>query len=166
MIKITEFDPAFSALLPETEKLLRATGFFVHPRVAQVALHGSRGPAGGCHPDSDIDLSLLVHTLPLSVGPELDRLLRAVLETTLENWEGEIEPDLMAVFEIRECGLECFCAGAPNDRLCQKEGTDCFGLYKIQRGFNGFVSRRDPRIKRTHPCLVIWRHPTDELSAA
>jgi predicted nucleotidyltransferase len=85
MIRITAFERELTRLLPETERLLRAANLSVHPRVTQVTLHGSRGLRGGFRPDSDIDLSLLVRTGQMPIGPDLDRLLREVVETTLEN---------------------------------------------------------------------------------
>ena len=167
MIRITAFERELTRLLPETERLLRAANLSVHPRVTQVTLHGSRGLRGGFRPDSDIDLSLLVHRQQLPVGPVLDRLLREVVETTLENWESSVEPDLAAVFDVRECGLKCFCVSKFDEPLCTNGGADCFGLYKIQRGFKGFVPPADLDIRKLYPSLMIWQRPANgDLSAA
>jgi predicted nucleotidyltransferase len=167
MIRITAFERELTRLLPETERLLRAANLSVHPRVTQVTLHGSRGLRGGFRPDSDIDLSLLVHTRQMPVGPVLDRLLREVVETTLENWESSIEPDVTAVFDVRECGLKCFCVSTFGEPLCTNGGADCFGLYKIQRGFRGFVPPVGLEIRKLYPCLMIWQRPANgDLSAA
>ena len=167
MIRITAFERELTRLLPETERLLRAANLSVHPRVTQVTLHGSRGLRGGFRPDSDIDLSLLVRTGQMPIGPVLDRLLREVVETALENWESSVEPDLAAVFDVRECGLKCFCVSTFDEPLCTNGGADCFGLYKIQRGFKGFVPPVGLAIRKLYPCLMIWQCPANgDLSAA
>ncbi len=103
----------------------------------------------------------------MRIGLDLDHLLRDVLETTLENWRSTVEPDLAAVFDIRECGLKCFCTTTFDDKLCKNGGEDCFGLYKIQKGFNGFVSPIGLQVKKLYPCLTIWqRSADDDLYAA
>jgi hypothetical protein len=167
MTKITEFDDQFSKLLPGTVELLRSANLCVHPRVTQVTLHGSRGLVGGARPDSDLDLGLLVSSAQQPIGLELDRLLRAVLETTLEHWESDVEPDVTVVFDIRECGLRCFRKSTFEGKVCDRGGPDCFGLYKIQRGFNGFVMPVSKELARMYPCITVWeRTAADDLYAA
>jgi hypothetical protein len=154
---IQNFEASFVAALPETARLLRSATLTVHPRVRTIVLHGSRGLAGGHRPDSDVDLSLVADTGGLSYGPELATLLREVLKTTLRHWTGPVEADLAAVFDTRGCGLACFAGGA----ACAEGGVDCFGLYKVQRGFQGFVTNAGIEVERMQPCTVIWRNPKE-----
>ncbi|MFN8448068.1 MAG: hypothetical protein U0521_05645 [Anaerolineae bacterium] len=35
-------------------------------------------------------------------------------------------------------------------------GVDCFGIYKIQRGFDGYVES-GVELKKVYPMLTIWR---------
>lgn len=133
----------------------------MHPAVTRVVLHGSRGPQGGARPGSDIDLSLAVD-VPPSSRVELDRRLREVLATTLDAWRGPVELDLAAVFDIRGCDLACFDAPRwPEGTACPwGGGRDCFGVHKVQRGFDGFVEGAGVEVARMHPCVTVWRRPT------
>jgi hypothetical protein len=150
----SDFEPGFAACLPETCALILSANLTVHPDVARVILHGSRGPAGGHRPDSDIDLSLIVEALP---APDLERPMHAVIETTRAHWQGAIEPDLAVVFDVGNCGLKCFNLSAWNEQLCNPGGIDCFGLYKTQKGFSGLVSNVGIQVKLMYPCLKIWQ---------
>ncbi len=124
----------------ETYRILQAGNLVIHPSVTAVVLEGSRGPNNCYRPNSDIDLSLIVEPGGLEVGPELGHLLNDVLQTTLKNWHGEVELDLAAVFDTQECGLKCFGQSGSFDlSICGGSGRDCFGIYKTQRGFTGFV---------------------------
>ena len=157
MVRVMDFEPLLKSSLPETYELLRASNLTLHPAVSRAFLHGSRGLAGGYRPDSDIDLSLLVD-LPAGItAPELPVLMRRVLELTLNNWQGSIEADLAAAFDIRNCKLKCFDRASWDEQLCRFGGIDCFGLYKIQKGFNGFVTNAGVQVKRMYPCLKIWQ---------
>lgn len=106
---------------------------------------------------SDIDLSLIVDTLPPSAQANLEFFLRNVLETTRSQWQSAIEPDLAVVFETRRCALKCFNQTAWNNQLCTIGGVDCFGLYKVGKGFNGFVTNAGVQVKRMYPCFKIWQ---------
>jgi len=156
-----DFKPLLTSSLPTTYPLLRSSNLTLHPTVSCVVLHGSRGLAGGYRPDSDIDLSLLVD-LPAGIeAQELPVLLRDVLATTLSNWRTPIEVDLAAIFDIRNCKLKCFDRTAWDPQLCTSGGIDCFGLYKIQKGFNGFVTNAGVQVKLMYPCLKIWQRRSD-----
>ena len=148
------FEPSFAEALPDTYTLIRSANLIVHPAVSRVTLHGSRGLMSCYRPNSDIDLSLIVD-LTQTTGWE--RLLPEVLETTLSHWQSEIELDLAVVFDSRNCGLACFEQTRWDDRFCSLGGTDCFGLYKTQRGFAGLVTRADIQVKLMYPCLKIWQ---------
>ena len=94
MEKIVEFEPKLTSLIPKTTALLETSNFTLHAAVSRVVLHGSRGPAGGYRPDSDIDLSLIVDIdsgIPFS---QLQSMLREVVQVTLSSWKSDIEPDL------------------------------------------------------------------------
>ena len=164
MIRIHQFESALSSLLPETYALLASSNLVVHPRVSRITLHGSRGPAGGYRPNSDIDLSLIVSTDEPREIASLRGLLQRVLETTLGNWRGPTELDLAAVFDTMDCGLRCFDLATQDDRLCAIGGGDCFGVYKTQKGFHGFVSGAAVQVERIHPCLTIWRNEARSVS--
>ncbi len=153
-LRVDKFERSFAALLPETHALILSSNLTVHPLVSRIILHGSRGLAGGCRPDSDIDLSLIVDTRQ---GPNMERQLQDILETTLSHWRAAIEPDLAVVFDIRDCGLKCFDQRTWNEQTCKLGGIDCFGLYKTQKGFNGLVTNAGIQVKRMYPCLEIWQ---------
>jgi len=156
MMRITNFAPTLTSLLPSAFELLRSSNLVIHPSVSRIVLHGSRGRAGGCRPTSDIDLSLTVDPLPEIPQPILASFLEDVLDSTTNQWQSAIELDLAVVFETRRCALACFDQIAWNDQLCTIGGVDCFGLYKVGKGFNGFVLNAGVQVKRMYPCLKIW----------
>jgi predicted nucleotidyltransferase len=156
MIQIINFEPRLVSTQPATQVLLAAANLTVHPAVERVILHGSRGPAGGWRPDSDIDLSLIVDA-PGELNPaEMEAFFQAVIETTMGNWRAAIQPDLAVVFDIRDCGPKCFERETWSDEVCTQGGLDCFGLYKTQKEFNGLVTNAGVRVRRMYPCLKIW----------
>lgn len=153
----TDLEPDFAARLPDTHARLREGGLVVHPVVAKVVLHGSRGLAGGARPDSDVDLSLVVDA-PAMERAALATLLARVIGATFDAWRGRVELDLVAVFAVRGCGLGCFDVVAwGEDEVCPfGSGRDCFGAYKVQRGFDGFVENAGIEVRRMQPSLVVW----------
>jgi len=155
---ISEFRPELAALLPQTDELLHAAQLTLHDAVCQVTLLGSRGLAGGYHATSDIDLSLMVDVNTLPMGePERGDYLRAVLETTLSRWQSSVDIDLALLFDQGGCcGLRCFNQRAWDDTIIGSRGTDCFGIYKTQRGFDGYMTQ-GVRLASMYPLLVIWR---------
>lgn len=157
MNKITNFEPSLAASLPETFELLTAANLVVHPAVTRIILHGSRSLAGGFRPSSDIDLSLIIDTLPQLAGTELDAFLFDAMETTRSQWSSGIELDLAVVFETRNCALACFDETEWNNQLCKAGGVDCFGLYKAGRGFNGLVTNAGVQVKLMYPCIKVWQ---------
>ena len=156
MIKVLDFYPQLAAVLPETDALLRSSNLTVHPRVRSIVLHGSRGLANRYRTDSDIDLSLIMD-LPLEVDSENLELLKAVHETTLNHWTSSIELDLAVVFDSHHCQLRCFHQNQWDPEVCTIGGVDCFGLYKIGKGFNGLVTHSGVQVARMYPCLTIWQ---------
>lgn len=154
---VLEFLAGFASSLPATARLLAEGNLVVHPAVTRVVLHGSRGLAGGSRADSDVDLSLAVDYTPgdRTAGAAL---LREVIETSLAGWVGPVALDLAVVFDVRRCRLACFEKVEWNqDDSCAIGGVDCFGLYKTQKGFPGFVENSGVQVRLMHPCLVIWR---------
>ncbi len=157
---IERFEPAFTDSLPGTYSLLASGGLAAHPMVTRIVLHGSRGPAGNYRSDSDIDLSLLVEAdNPLVLSQELAGRFQEVIESTLYKWNNPVELDLAVIFPIRPCGLRCFHATTHHPDLCPEGGLDCFGLYKIQKGFQGFVQNAGIQVSRMYPCITIWKKP-------
>jgi hypothetical protein len=156
-ITITEFLPEFKKILPETYHLLLAANLTVHPNVRSITLHGSRGLAGKYHPDSDIDLSLITDLDSTKTPREqLSNLLETILKTTLENNRCPVELDLAAIFDYRGCGLACFNVQSYSELRCGKEAAGCLGIYKIQKGFNGFIPPMI-QISKMYPLIEIWR---------
>lgn len=154
MIKLLNFEPSFASSLPDTHALIKASGLTVHSSVSRVVLHGSRGLAGGYRSDSDLDLSLIVDAAQTL---DMDKQLQEVLETTLRHWHASVELDLAVIFDIKNCRLACFEQIRWDEQLCQLGGTDCFGLYKTQKGFNGLVTHAGIQVKLMYPCLKIWQ---------
>lgn len=190
--------------LTETAKILRQGNLTLHPAIAAISIHGSRGPQGGYRPDSDLDLSLV---LKKDVDPT-EELCSEALRLTLDNWRGEVEPDnrqneekvnnrcdkekpdslcdeeepgsghkaanvdnrhngeepdrnhndveldCVVVFDKKGCGLSCFDHEKFDGTLC-KGGTDCLGLYKIQRGYSGFVPECGVKVEMMFPFVRV-----------
>ncbi|MBU0491631.1 MAG: nucleotidyltransferase domain-containing protein [Chloroflexi bacterium] len=157
MIRILDFEPELAAMLPATYALLKTANLTVHPNVSRIILHGSRGLAASYRPNSDIDLSLIVDTLPQASQLDIEFLLHSIFETTQSTWQAAIEPDLAIIFETRDCALKCFGHTAWHEHICTIGGVDCFGLYKVQKGFNGLVTNAGIQIELMYPCLQIWR---------
>lgn len=155
MIKVLEFESRFASLLPETHELLRFSQLAVHPAVSRIFLHGSRGPARRARPDSDIDLSLIVE--PELSGTDQQRFLEQIFNVSKLSWRGSVELDLAVVFDINKCELNCFEQIVWTGQICKTGGTDCFGLYKIGKGFNGLVSDAGIQVKLMYPCIKIWQ---------
>jgi hypothetical protein len=159
VIIVSGFEPELATWLPATYALLRTAQLAVHPRVSCVVLHGSRGLARSHRPNSDIDLSLIVDSPPSTTQSQLEPLLRAVFATTQSTWRSPIELDLAVVFATRACALACFEETAWRETICTLGGVDCFGLYKLQKGYHGFVTNVAIQVKQMYPCLRIWRRP-------
>ena len=158
LLTLIDFLPELAELLPETAQILRQVHLTVPDIVTQVTVEGSRGLAGGANIDSDIDLSLLVDAARLpDTEPERGDLLRAVLQITLDAWRSPVDLDLAAIFDKGSCcGLRCFNERAWNDAIIRGRGLDCFGIYKIQRGFDGYVTS-GVELAKIYPILTIWR---------
>jgi hypothetical protein len=155
---VSTFEGELATLLPETHDLLETANLVVHNGVSRIVLHGSRGLAGGHHPDSDIDLSLIVNGGQLPPAePAREVFLRDVLQTTLRCWRGPVEADLCAIFETRTGGLKPFDATDYDPHLCPAGATEGFCLFKIQKGFDGYVDAAGLQIELMYPCLTIWR---------
>lgn len=158
MRQITTFEPEFARRLPGAHALLARANLVVHPAVERIAISGSRGPRDQPRPDSDVDLSLVVGAAALPAGePERAALLRAVLETTRDAWRGAVECDLAAVCDERGCGLACFAGDRRAAPACPAGGECRFGIYKLQRGFEGYVPWEIIRLDLLYPLLEIWR---------
>lgn len=154
LARIDRFSPLLAELLPATCILLRSANLIVHPLVSQIVLHGSRGLAGGYRPNSDVDLSLVVE---VPKDRRTTSLFHEITNITLENWQAPIEVDLAVIYDLKVCGLNCFEQTTWNQGLCQLGGVDCFGLFKIQKGFQGFVTNAGIQVKLMYPCLKIWQ---------
>jgi hypothetical protein len=154
MIHIQDFHPQFSVALPGTYSLLASANLVIHPSVSRILLHGSRGLAGGHRPDSDIDLSLIVDLPPEG---NIESKLNEVTKTSLDHWQSPTEIDLAVIFDLKKCDLKCFDPSNWDPHLCLLGGLDCFGLYKIQKGFSGLLTNAGIRVELMYPCLKIWQ---------
>lgn len=157
-ILVNQFENHFISQLPETYRLLRPANLVVHPAVAHIVLHGSRGLAGRARRDSDVDLSLVLHPSQVPSSPAREHFLRMLLGLTLGQWQGPVELDVAAVFDLRGCGLRCFDRTRYDARPCRwGNGVDCFGVFKMRTGFHGYV-RSGIQVRRMYPCIRIWRN--------
>ena len=73
--------------------------------------------------------------------------------------ESDIELDTALVFDKMNCGLVCYQQQIYDPTLCL-HGKDCIGLYKIQKGFSGFVPEIGLEVKKIYPILIIWENNT------
>ena len=151
---ISTFLPEFEAALPDASRLLGSANLVVHPRVSRIVLHGSRGLAGGARPHSDIDLSLIVDLPEDQIS---ESLFKDITRTTLDNWQSVIEADLAVIYDRRKCGLRCFDQTTWQPEICQPGGLDCFGIYKVQKGFHGFITGAGIQVRLMYPCLKVWQ---------
>jgi len=157
-MKINQFAPTFIAHCSETYQILQSGHLVLHPAVTQVTLHGSRGLAGNPRPDSDIDLSLLIlSTEPPEINYDFEKLCIEVLQVTLSQWKSEIELDLAVIFPLHACNFACFQVNDYDRALCSLEGVDCFGIYKIQKGFSGFVLNAGIQVEKMYPLITVWK---------
>lgn len=161
MIVISEFSPLLEQRLPETHALLRYGGLNLHDAVTRVTLHGSRSLRGRPRPDSDLDLSLVVEPSRLAMARDQAAFLRAVLTTTVQAWRGTIDLDLAAIFDKSDCGLRCLDHESFSPGVCVRD-VDCMGLFKIQKGFDGFVPGSLLDVKKMYPLITIWRRQGSE----
>lgn len=151
MKRIREFKNLSTNHLSETEKILKDSNLVVDDSVSKIALMGSRGLLGGFRPDSDIDLGLILHP---EVEPDENTCRKANM-LTLSEWSGNIELDTAIVFDKMGCGLSCYEKQEFDPGLCN-HGKDCNGLFKIQKGFSGFVPDIGLEVKNIYPILIIW----------
>jgi hypothetical protein len=151
MKHIQEFKNLSKNGLNETEIILKGGNLVLHDSISKIVLMGTRGLSGGFRPDSDIDVGLILH-------PDYDpteRLCREVNELTLFHWKGDIELDTAIVFDKVGCGLPCYEKEMYDPTLCD-QGIDCVGLFKIQKGFSGFVPDIGLEVQKIYPILIIW----------
>ena len=137
--------------LLETEIILKESNLVVNDSISKIVLMGSRGVLGGSRPDSDIDLGFILN-------PELkpsEGICRNANELSLSRWTGDIELDTAIVFDKMGCGLPCFEKQKFDSKICNND-KDCVGLFKIQKGFTGFVPEIGIETKNIFPILTIW----------
>ncbi len=157
MTRISGFSPLLHEKLPVTYKILVESNLTVHPYVYQIILSGSRGLSGFPRKDSDIDLTLLVQTSMLEKDSNKEEALEQVLRTTIDNWRSSTKIDTAAVFDVRGCRLSCFSCKTRTTYNCLIGGVDCFGIYKIQKGFKGYVTGLGIEMEKVFPVLTIWK---------
>jgi hypothetical protein len=157
-MKITQFAPTFIEQCSETYHILQSGHLILHPAVTQVTLHGSRGLAGKFRPDSDIDLSLLISAVePPEINQDLEKLCTDVLQVTLSQWKSKIELDLAVIFPLHACNFACFQVNDYDPALCSLGGVDCFGIFKIQKGFSGIILNAGIQVEKIYPLITVWK---------
>lgn len=156
-IIVNNFEPIFISTLPDTFLILQSAHFVVHPSVGKIVLHGSRGLAGNYKSESDIDLSLIVEFDANDPWIERESDLEEIFATTFDHWRSLIEVDIALIFELHPCGLTCFSNSYWEKKNSCETITDCFGLYKNQKGFHGIITNAGIRVDRMYPCLKIWQ---------
>jgi hypothetical protein len=149
--------PDLRELLPQTYDILRSGNLAVHEAIHCVTIEGSRGPKGGFRGDSDVDLSLLVSSEALGATENTEAFLREVVSTTLDAWDSSYELDTAVVFDRIGCQLSCFGVRTFAELTCRLIRPDCIGLFKTQKGFNGFVPDIGLEVERLYPMLQVWR---------
>lgn len=152
MKQLVEFENLSENNLDQTEAILKDGTLVIHDCITQIVLMGSRGLKGGFRPNSDIDLGLVMDNR-FQPGEEL---CREAAELTLSHWKSEIELDIALVFDKMNCGLMCYRRQSYDPTLCSHQ-IDCIGLYKIQKGFSGFVPEIGLNVKTIYPILTIWQ---------
>ena len=158
----TTFTHSLEHLLPQPPPLLGGAAL-PPPPAGEGGVLSVPGPGGGRpRPDSDVDLSLVVapNSLPGS-EPAREQLLRAVLVASLSTWSGAVECDLAAVFDTRGCGLRCLAGQLDAPPTCAHQGGCRFGIYKLQKGFAGYIPWSMIELGRMYPVLEIWRRSGD-----
>ena len=154
---LSELCSDLQELPSETCGILHSSNLTVHDAVYCVALVGSRGRNGTPREDSDIDLSLLVDSVSLTNSTDRDTFLRELLGVTLDNWRSSCELDAAAIFDKSGCRLLCYDGSSPVEVRCGRAQPDCIGVFKIHKGFNGFVPDIGIDVKRLFPITTIWR---------
>jgi hypothetical protein len=158
MIVKPEFDPIFASRFSETFRILESSNLVIHPQVYRISLHGSRGLAGLALPDSDIDICLHLDITQAGTEYELERLLREVLNISIGNWRGPIDLDLAVVYALREGGLEFFEKDFYDAERFPATACGYFALFKVQKGFNGYVDGNGVLLEKMYPCMLIWQN--------
>ena len=151
-----EINHRVKEMIPETYRILESARLAVHPYVYKVVLTGSRGLARNYREDSDIDLSLLVERSRLEMEVNEEIALNEILNITLSAWKSSVELDTVAIFDICNCGLNCFDSKIFKDRACEEKGIDCLGLYKLQKGYEGYVPKVGIDIQKVYPMITVW----------
>lgn len=143
-------------LLPEAYEILRSSQLTVHPFVYKVVLTGSRGLAGNYKEHSDIDLSLMAEIDQLRNSENEEIILNEILNTTILTWKSSVELDTAVIFDISNCKLNCFDTKYFEHRSCKENGIDCFGIYKTQKGFKGYVPKIGVDMQKVYPMITVW----------
>jgi hypothetical protein len=157
VISTRQFEPELTSELPDTRDLLLEANLVVHEAVSLITLHGSRGRLRGARSDSDVDLAFLVESDQISDNRE--SLFRDILKTTLQNWTGSVEVDLSVMFDKNNCDLHCMRGDGRAPVPCEDHALGCLGLYKIQKGFDGYVPDHIVDRSKITPYMIIWRNP-------
>jgi hypothetical protein len=155
-IEIKEFSPELKEKLPETYKILKASGIHINPHVKKITLHGSRGPAGNFRANSDIDLCL-VTDIDIRLVPEehLDALLMRVLLTTRQTLKFPVKPDVAVIFDHLGCGLYCFSVEKYKNLKCRNDADGCMGVFKLDETWKGILPPIT-KVEKMYPYLTIW----------
>jgi len=100
---------------------------------------------------------MISSTEPPEINQEFEKLCIEVLQVTLSQWKSEIELDLAVIFSLHACNFAFFQLNNYDPALCSLGGVDCFGIYKIQKGFTGFVLKAGIKVEKMYPLITIWK---------
>ena len=158
MLTINEFLPDLVDLLPETQAILADANLTVHDAVIGVNLAGSRGLAGGYRPDSDVDLTLIVDAGSCPLANRIARIGCATCcgRRSMRGAARSISTRRRFSIRATAAGCAALISASGTTRSLRGRGIDCFGIYKIQRGFDGYVTQ-GVELARMYPMLPIWR---------
>ncbi|MCL2474637.1 MAG: hypothetical protein FWF37_00650 [Chloroflexi bacterium] len=157
-MKIRDYNVDFIKTLPKTYEILSSGGFNVHAAVIAVSICGSRGLKKSYAADYDIDLWMEVDIRTIPTNEELAKdFLDSVLDTTLDNWQGHLPLDIFIAFDIADCGLHCLKSAAFKQCTLNVSMTDCFGVYRRNDNFRGFLNGKECRIEKLLPFMLVWR---------
>ncbi|NHZ87382.1 MAG: hypothetical protein GWP19_16190 [Planctomycetia bacterium] len=141
--------------LPATYDIIVDGNLTFDDRIKMAFISGSRGPSNCYHPKSDIDISLVLDQEMVNNPLQCENDLSEIIGLTVNNWNSSVEIDIALLFAINSCDFECFYT-FPDEHGCKLISPDCFGIYKIQKGFDGFVPKIGVDVDKVFPIGMIW----------
>jgi len=140
-MKIRNYDADFIKALPKTYKILSSGGLNVHAAVTAVAVCGLRILNKSHIANYDIDLWLEIGTRTIPADEKLAKdFIDSILDTTLNNWQERLSLNIFIAFGIVNCDLCCLKTTGFKQCSINASMTDCFGVYRRDDNFHGFLN--------------------------